>query len=121
MSNNDKYLNMLKNKRIIDNKKETEYKESSKERLTKIINTKMRTVMIGALASMEANFGFLWGHGEKRKLTQEEEEMRQIYEKVRKEILDKGNTQSRNLSTEIEQYNIEWLRYNLNLPVIMEE
>lgn len=117
---NQKYLELVRQKRSSENNKAKEYKDSSKDRLTKIIDTKIRTVMIGALASIEENIGFLWAHNEKRKLTSEEQDMKNLYEKIRKEILDKGNTQSRNLHTEIEQYNIEWLRYNLSLPVIIE-
>jgi len=118
---NDRYLDLVRQKRSASAKSDREYKESSRDRLTKIIDTKMRTVMIGALATIEENMGFLWRHGEKCKLTPEEEDMKRTFDKMRKEILDKGNTQSRNLHTEIEQYNVEWLRYNLSLPIISDE
>lgn len=109
---------LIRQKKSLTDKKDKEYKEASKDRLNKIINTKFRTVMIGALASIEQNFGFLWGHNEHRRLTPEEQEMKDLFEKTRKEILDKGNAQARNIATELGQYEVEWLRYNLALPVI---
>lgn len=116
----DKYKEIIRQRAKTKDKQSEQYKESSKDRLQKIINKKMQTIMIGALASIEANLGFLWAHNERRKLTPEEQHMKDLYEKIRKEILDKGNAQGRNLATELEQYNVEWLRYQLTLPVIIE-
>ena len=50
-------------------------------------------------------------------LTPEQEHMRSVYEEIRSEILDKGNTQIRNLEAEFSYYDITWLRYCMNLPV----
>ena len=41
-----------------------------------------------------------------------------IYNKVRSEILDKGNNQARNIDAELAQYEVEWLRYSITMPVI---
>jgi hypothetical protein len=38
-----------------------------------------------------------------------------------REILDKGNNQARNIDAELSQYNVEWLRYNITMPVINKE
>ena len=43
--------------------------------------------------------------------------MKDLYEEVRAEILDRGNNQMRNLEAEFAQYEIKWLRYSLTLPV----
>ena len=101
------------------NKKDQEerYKESSKTRLQKIAAKKIQTTMIGALSSIEKHFGFLWSHEQEGELTPQQEEMRELYEEIRSEILDKGNHQIRNLETELSHYDVTWLRYQLSLPV----
>jgi hypothetical protein len=44
--------------------------------------------------------------------------MKDLYNKVRSEILDKGNNQARNIDAELSQYEVEWLRYSMKIPVI---
>jgi hypothetical protein len=73
--------------------------------------------MIGALSTIEDNFGFLW-QTKDGKLTKEQELMKDLYNKVRSEILDKGNNQARNIDAELSQYEVEWLRYSMKIPVI---
>ena len=73
--------------------------------------------MIGALSSIEKHLGFLWSHGEERSLTPDQEELRDAYEEIRSEILDKGNHQIRNLENELSQYDVTWLRYQLTMPI----
>ncbi len=97
--------------------REERYKDSSKERLQKIATKKIQTTMIGALSSIEKHFGFLWSHGENDSLAEEQKEMKELYESIRSEILDKGNHQIRNLENELSQYDITWLRYQLTMPV----
>ena len=99
------------------NKKEDLYKEKSKDRLSKNCKKKVQTTMIGALSSIEDYFGFLWGHKSDDPLTPDQEKMRQLYEELRSEILDKGNTQIRNIDAELVQYDIKWNRYQYNIPV----
>ena len=43
------------------------------------------------------------------------------FQKVRSEILDKGNTQSRNVDAELNQYDVKWLKYSVNIPVQTKE
>lgn len=97
--------------------KESKHKEESKTRLSKIAQKKIQTTMIGALSSIEKNFGFLWSHEDSDTLTPEEEHMKELFEQTRSEILDKGNSQMRNLDTELSYYDVVWLRYNLTMPV----
>lgn len=111
------YHRLIRQKQELKEQKENEYKKSSQERLGKIIETKMKTIMIGALAVIEQEFGHLWKKGAMTKLTKEEESLLRTYEKIRKDILDKGNLQIRNVKQELEQYEIEWKRYNIVLPV----
>lgn len=97
--------------------REAKYKLDSKERLSKILKKKIQTTMIGALSTLEENFGFLWNTSD-GKLTKEQEMMKALYNKVRSEILDKGNNQARNIDAELAQYDVEWLRYSMTIPVI---
>jgi hypothetical protein len=97
--------------------KDSKYKEDSKDRLLKIAKKKVQTTMIGALSSIEKHFGFLWGHEEGDNLTDEQTHMRDLFEEARSEILDKGNSQMRNLEAEFAQYDVKWLRYSMTLPV----
>lgn len=83
------------------------FREQSKKRLLKAVETKMRTTFIGAISAIEEELGALWGHG-KNKLTEEEEEFKRIWERLRSHILDTGNSQLRAIVKEINQYNIAW-------------
>lgn len=93
------------------------YEHDSRERLNKIGKKKIQTTMVGALSVIEKHFGFLWGQDKQGSLTDEEKCMRELFELVRAEIFDNGNSQMRNFTTELTQYNIEWLRYHIDLPV----
>lgn len=91
--------------------------ERSKHRLKKEIKKKIQTTMIGSLSSIERYFGFLWGEDSEEELTKEQERMRDIFEDLRTEILDKGNIQIRNADAEIESYDVSWNKYHINLPI----
>lgn len=91
--------------------------ERSKTRLKKEVKKRIQTTMIGALSSIEKHFGFLWGEESDDELTKDQERMRDIFEDMRTEILDKGNTQLRNVDSEIENYDVTWNKYHINLPI----
>jgi hypothetical protein len=95
--------------------REEKYNTQSKERLSKILKKKIETTMIGALSSLEENFKFLWENN-----TAQKQEMFEIYQKIRSEILDKGNRQIRNMDSELSQYTITWNRYTYNMPVMFK-
>ena len=99
------------------NSKDDLYKEKSKDRLAKNCKKKVQTTMIGALSSIEDHLGFLWGHKSDEALSEEQEKMRQLYEELRSEILDKGNPQMRNIDAELTQYDINWNRYQYQIPI----
>ena len=88
----------------------------SQDRLKKIANKKFRTCFISALAEFENTFGFeLWGHNVPAdKITPEQKVNRVRWDQVRKNILDKGNTQSRALSMEIDLHRIQFEGYRLD-------
>lgn len=98
--------------------RDQKYKNDSRDRLSKILKKKIQTTMIGALSTIEENFGFLWNNNGSGELTKEQEHMKNLYNKVRSEILDKGNNQARNIDAELSQYEVEWLRYSIKMPVI---
>jgi hypothetical protein len=100
----------------MDNRKRDILNERSKIRLKKEARKKIQTTMIGSLSSMEKFFGFLWGE-DSDDLTQDQMRMRDIFEDMRTEILDKGNIQIRNMDSEIETYDVIWNKYHINLPI----
>ena len=113
MDNLRKFVSERKNYK---SERDTKFAQDSRDRLSKILKKKIQTTMIGALSSIEEHFGFLWdennGNSQESNL-----KMKQLYEEVRSEILDKGNNQARNVDSELSQYDVNWLRYNYNIPV----
>lgn len=97
--------------------REQQYKEDSKERLSKLLKKKVQTTMIGALSSIEEHFGFLWEDCK----TEDQKKFKELYDNVRSEILDKGNHQARNIDAELAQYEVEWKKYHLKIPVIPQK
>jgi hypothetical protein len=94
------------------------YKDSSKQRLENIISKKMRTTFIGALSQFEQHFGEMWGHGlPPHECTQEQLQLREVWQRLRNNVLNNGNHQLRTLSIELQQYDIVWNRYVMKLPV----
>lgn len=88
------------------------------DRLQRIIEKKISTAFIGALAVIEERLGRLWGHGkDPDTLTEEEKYWRRKFVGLRAEILDNGNTQVRTVNKELEQYTIRWNAYQTNLLV----
>ncbi len=86
-----------------------QYREISSERLQRSLEKKCRTTFIGAISSMEKEFGPLWGHGTPvTELTEEQAFYRERWERLRKEILDKGNAELRAVRNEVADYDVEW-------------
>jgi hypothetical protein len=83
--------------------------ETAKANLLRSASTKVQTAFIGALASFENHFGYLWGHGE-MKLTQEQEDFKEVWQKVRKEILDKGNDQIKLIKNDFSKVDINYAK-----------
>ena len=97
--------------------KSKKYTDGSKKRLSNIIATKVKTSFIGAISACEDHFGVLWGHGKQvSELNESEAAMREVWEEVRANILDNGNTQLRAIISEIGEYSINWDRYKIVLP-----
>ena len=108
---------LIRDQKEYKHQREEKYRHDSKYRLGKILKKKVETTMIGALSSIEEHFSFLWTSSSGDELSPEQKIMFDNFQKVRSEILDKGNTQSRNIDAELSQYDIKWLRYSVNIPV----
>ena len=113
----DEYGKLIKKKSKYKQEREDKFKYGSKDRLSKILRKKVETTMIGALSSVEEHLGFLWSSNT-GELTNEQKEMFDIYQKIRSDILDKGNAQARNIDAELNHYDVTWLRYSVDLPVV---
>jgi hypothetical protein len=79
-----------------------------RERLKKVAQQKIRTTMIGAIATLESHFGFLWS---------DDPSLKEIFDEVRSEILDKGNNQMRNFEAEISNYDVKYNKPKITIPV----
>ena len=110
-----KSLKALKKK--MQEESQQRYLDESKKRLSKIVETKLKTAFIGALSNFEQEFGFLWGHEQKSGPTEEQEFMKEIWERTRTSVLNNGNNQIRAVKSEIANHSIEWQRYQTELPV----
>lgn len=90
--------------------------QDSQDRLKKIAHKKFRTCFISALSEFENAFGVeLWGHGlSEDKISQQQKSNRILWDQVRKNILDKGNAQSRALSMEIDLHRVEFEGYRID-------
>jgi len=112
------YANFLQQSLSLKNIREERNKEISKDSLFKSCKKKIQTTMIGALSTLEESFGFLWGfESQEDELTKEQEHLKQIYEDARAKILDRGNTQIRNLESEFSGFEITKKRYKYTIPV----
>jgi len=116
----EQFNKLVREKSDYKKQREDKYKVDSRERLTKIIKKKIETTMIGALSSVEEHMGFLW-ESDGASLTDEQSFMKEAYQKIRSEILDKGNTQARNVEAELSQYDVKWLKYNIEIPVVKND
>ena len=113
------FSEMLKEKANYKEMREEKYRTDSRDRLSKILKKKIETTMIGALSSIEEHLGFLWD-AKDGQLTEDQVYMKDLYQKVRSEILGKGNTQARNVDAELSQYDVKWLKYTIKMPVIKQ-
>lgn len=94
------------------------YEDFSKKRLLNNIESKFKTTMIGSLAIIEEELGFLWGHGlHPSELTEDEKEIKERWKVARNRILDSGNSNLRATQNELSQYSFRWNRYVTNFEV----
>ncbi len=112
----ENFDDLIRNKSEYKDARSERYKYDSKDRLSKILRKKVETTMIGAISSLENHFSFLWA-AQDSEMTEEKKFMFDLFQKVRSEILDKGNSQARNIDAELNQYEVKWMRYSVEIPV----
>jgi hypothetical protein len=112
----ENFDDLIRNKSEYKDSRSERYKYDSKDRLSKILRKKVETTMIGAISSLENHFSFLWA-AQDSEMTEEKKFMFDLFQKVRSEILDKGNSQARNIDAELNQYEVKWMRYSVEIPV----
>lgn len=81
--------------------------DQDRDDLFEHIKKKIQTTMIGALSSIEEHFSFLW---------QDDPEMMSKYQKLRSEILDKGNKQIRYIDLDLSNYEVQ-KRIKKTIPI----
>jgi|TARA_R110000744_G_scaffold192734_5_gene311874 hypothetical protein len=119
--NRDDYNAFLQKSLSVKSIREDRKREVSKDGLFRSAKKKIQTTMIGALSSVEEGFGFLWGFDpdeDEGDLTPEQKHLKDIYEDTRAKILDRGNTQIRNLEIDFGNYEVTRKKHFINLPVL---
>ena len=91
----------------MDNNK---YDIKSKERLTRIISTKIKTAFIGALSAFEQS--------EFMELARQDRHLFRAYQNLRSKILNLGNEQIREVEKEIGAYEVKLGRHYYKMPVL---
>lgn len=110
-------LRLVEQKKEEDNAK-TRYQAASRSKLQNAISKRIRTTMIGALATMEEKLGFLFGEDGNR--NKEQEHLYNLFKEIRSNILDKGNDQIRQLENDFDAYTIEMKKFYLEFRVQKE-
>ena len=112
------YDKFIKNSLEYKTARDQRSKDVSHDSLLKGAKKKIQTTMIGSLSDIENYFGFLWGFGDDNtELSEEQKHMKDIFEEVRAKILDKGNTQIRDIELEFVNYEISRKKFYIKLPV----
>jgi len=114
--------NFLQKSLDLKQAREERYKDISRDKLFKASKKKIQTTMIGSLSTIKEQFGFLWWFDIlESERTPEQKKLHEIYEDTRAKILDRGNTQIRNLETEFVNYDITRKKHFINLPMVQPE
>ncbi len=87
----------------------------AKNQLSQSVQQKINTTMIGALASIEEIFGYLWRDGDPQ--NEQERALYAMFQEVRNNILDKGNRQKRLSAEDLDNYSITRNRYRFDFVV----
>ena len=89
-----------------EKQKEELFKKDSKEKLKKIIASKMKTSFIGSLSAIEQAFGELWGLDDDVQLNGSQLKWKKVWENCRTIILNNGNSQLRAIDSELKNYQV---------------
>jgi hypothetical protein len=73
------------------------------ERFKTLMESRIKTTMIGSLSKMEQNFGYLWGHFKDGPLTEQQEKFADLWDYTRNQILNQGNKQIRQMKEDLDK------------------
>jgi hypothetical protein len=117
----DNFFEVKKMYDAMRRKNEEKIIQSSKRKLREIVEKRIRTTMIGALAELErSEFGKLFGYG-KNNLTDEEKRWKMIWDEVRTSILNQGNNQLRESLREVENFDARFKPYRTEFVIRRED
>jgi hypothetical protein len=90
-------------------KKKDKYSVGSKEKLKAAIRHKIKRTFVGALDAIERELDE-WDFS-----TKEKDDFMYV---IRRKVLGVGNDQIRNMETELDKYNIEFIPYHIEFKVL---
>ena len=85
------------------NNNDEAYDRKSKDLLKKIVQTRLRTAFIFPIAELEKMFGHLWDKTKEDHEVEGPEFYEDLFQRLRKAILDNGNNQIRNMEKDLEE------------------
>lgn len=107
------------NKKLVDERRKRNLEKQSlysRNQLKTEFEKRIKTTMIGALSSFEKGFGEFMGINNDNP-SPKQQELCDIWEDVRQEILDRGNKQIRSMLDELDCYEIKYNRYQYKFNV----
>lgn len=97
-----------------------EGRDLDRQKLADNFRKKLLTTGVGALATFEEFFGYLWGQG-KEELTENEREFRSLYQQVRDIVFDNVNAQIRGAQAELNLHSVEYRGNRVNFSIHHEK
>lgn len=88
--------------------------------LLDMLETRFKTIMIGAISRFENSFGYLWAHGDEPN-TQNEQLFSEKWEQLRIDLLNHGNNQIRLALSDTVNFFRKSNRYQYNYKFIMKD
>jgi hypothetical protein len=77
--------------------------EKSKQLLKAVIDKKLKTSFIFAIAQLEEKFGHLWDPQQENSEVEGSEYYADLFQQFRKAVLDNGNNQIRNMEKDLDE------------------
>lgn len=110
----DKYdiLRLVQTKKQADVEKEEKVK-AARLKLRSLVEKRIKTTMIGALAAIEDKLKEFWTPDDNKPLNTEQQKLFNLFQEIRANILDNGNNQIRLLENDIDNFNVEQRTYHL--------
>jgi len=94
-------------------KKEDNYSIGSKAKLKAAMRHKIKRTFVGCLDALEQELGVPFSK-EELEIPSNKEKL-ELFNSLRSKILSLGNDQIRNMETEMDKYNIEFIPYHIKL------